>query len=694
MSTRPKTKKFLSLVDIQFVIPAYQRNYEWDYEQCHQLIQDIIKVGTSTDPQFHFIGSIVYIQEDVFTTDDIKELVVIDGQQRITTIILIYIALCAVGKELDNFELVDRIRDRYLINKYADKEGRLKLKPSDNNDKALSYLIQLDFDFDFEGNSRLLENFKFVQKFVTKENYEIIENGLNKLSFVEIILEKGIDNPQKIFESLNSTGKNLSEGDLIRNYIFMNMNIGDQNRVYKIWSLIENSCIQNDLNESRSKHIEFIRDYITLKSGDVPKKQRLKTYESFKELFKWTTTDNMENTVEDLKKYAVYYDKIINPYKEPDLEIRTQLRYLLKLDKVIAIPFVLQVYDDYKNKIINKIEFIEVLETIQSFLWRRFLCGRQSSFIVALLAKLRNEINIKDYVPSLQKALLSKLEKNTPVFPSNNEVRNILKIKNIYKGQTRNVNYLLERLENFDNEEPVLIDNNPKITIEHIFPVNPAKGWEQSLNKKDFNLLKNKYLHTLGNLTLSGNNGKLGNRFFLDKRDLQSEGKECGYKYSRLWLNKHLASLEKWDVEEVDKRFDLLFERFLQIWKLPTVDSQIKEHITFEETNILKLGDPTGKKIDYVLFKGKKQSIKNLTNLYTFVLRLALEDGKERDFKKSLLERFSIHSDDKKLKNALFIKDGYYAEAKINSRTKLFRIKEVVKMLGITDEISVKYSLN
>ncbi len=203
--------------------------------------------------------------------------------------------------------------------------------------------------------------------------------------------------------------------------------------------------------------------------------------------------------------------------------------------------------------------------------------------------RLYEDIESSDYLISLQKSLLKR--KSSQRFPVNKEVVAALKERDIYAIQTKNRSYFLERLENHENREPVRIENNPDITIEHIFPQNPDPQWRLKVGNDEFNIIKEKYLNTISNLTLSGNNGKLGNKYFLDKRDMNDDGKEQGYRFSRLWLNKYLASLEKWDVEEIEKRFNIISERFLKVWPSPL--ASVDEDTPGGEVSIFDAEDPT-----------------------------------------------------------------------------------------------------
>ncbi len=252
-----KVDKFLASNETTFAIPVYQRNYDWTILQCKQLLYDIIETGKNDKTNAHFIGSIVYVHDDVYTASGLTELSIIDGQQRLTTITLIYIALYRLAKELDNQMLVNRIQKTYLINEFASEEEKLKLKPTENNKEALRHILNSAAGDEFRGYSKIIENFEFFRTAVNAKNFEVIQRGLSKLIFVDISLDRQKDNPQRIFESLNSTGLELSQADLIRNYILMGLSRSNQDRIYKsYWEVIEKNAKDETLNKTRVS--EFI----------------------------------------------------------------------------------------------------------------------------------------------------------------------------------------------------------------------------------------------------------------------------------------------------------------------------------------------------------------------------------------------------------------------------------------------------
>ncbi len=675
--------RFLSQTDTQFIIPVYQRNYDWTQTQCKQLYLDILEAGNNDKLSAHFIGSIVYVHDDVYSASGIRELTVIDGQQRLTTMTLIYLALYRLSIELKNKPLENRINETYLINKFASDEEKLKLRPTDNNDVALKYLLRSDIEEEFNDYSRLIENFNFYKTRITTENYEVVLKGINKLMFVEISLDREKDDPQKIFESLNSTGLELSQADLIRNYILMGLNRKSQNKIYdNYWEIIEKSAKDNTVNSSRVS--DFIRDYLTLKNNKIPNKN--KVYQEFKDKYPTTTIEDLENHLKPIKKLVKHYNKILNPNIEKDAEIRQQLTNINNLEINVAYPFIMQVYDDYSSEIITKQIFIEVLDLIQSFTWRRFIIGLPTNALNKIFMRLYEDVEIDNYLTSIQKLLLKK--KGTQRFPRDIEVINSLKEKDVYGIKSKNRVYFLEKLENFQNKEFVSIIGNDDITIEHIFPQNPAPKWKIDLGEEQYKFIKETYLNTISNLTLSGNNGKLGNKTFIEKKEMNIDGKEQGYEFSRLWLNRFLKEQSKWDRTIIEKRFAIIKERFLNIWKLPDIEIDTQD---FDEVSIFDAENPTGKKLEYAIFFDQKLNISKISDLYIEVIKSLFDLSPKTFFTSELEEKLNVTKNPKTCHSASAINDTYYVETNRSSYEKFERLKKVLKVFGYEDELIIKY---
>jgi uncharacterized protein with ParB-like and HNH nuclease domain len=678
-----RVEDFLSSNKTQFVIPVYQRNYDWAIGQCKLLLDDILEVGANKKMNAHFIGSIVYIHDDVYTASRIKELTVIDGQQRVTTLTIIYLVLLSLAKELKNEGLVNEISETYLINKFSPEEEKLKLRPTDNNDKALKYLLRGDVNEEYTTFSKLIDNFNYFKGRITEENYQVVLTGLSKLMFVEISLDRERDDPQRIFESLNSTGLELSQADLIRNYILMGLKRKDQNKIYEnYWEIIEKLAKDEMLNVSRVS--EFIRDYLTVENKNIPNKG--KVYVEFKAKYPTSTLEELELKLSGIKALANHYNKLLNPKNEPDKGIRLQIEYINRLEINVVYPFLMKVYADYSNSLIDKTTFLKVLDLIQSFTWRRFVIGLPTNALNKIFMNLYDKVDQGNYLYSIQKSLMQR--SGVQRFPKNEETIDALKVKDVYNIKAKNRTYLLERLENYENREPVIIDGNPDITVEHIFPQNPDAKWKIELSNDEHSFIKANYLNTIGNLTLSGNNGKLGNKSFLEKREIEN----AGYKDSRLWLNKYLSVAEKWDKAEIERRFGLIAERFLKIWGFPNI--ALVEDAENSEVNIFEAEEPKHKKLEYAIFLDQKLEIREVAKLYVEVFKQIFELQPETFFTSEIGPRIGLTKNpvEGNLRQPIAINDTYFIEGNLDNIGKFDRIKQALTLLNLEDELTIKYA--
>lgn len=684
-----KVDKFLATNETTFAIPVYQRNYDWNLVQCKQLLFDIIETGKNEKVNAHFIGSIVYVHDDVYTASGLTELTIIDGQQRLTTITLIFVALYRLAQQLENPTLVSRIHKTYLINEFAPEAEKLKLKPTENNKEALRYILNSSEDEEFIGYSRIIENFNYFKSHINKDNYDTVLRGLSKLIFVDIALDRQKDNPQRIFESLNSTGLELSQADLIRNYILMGLSRTNQEKIYKsYWEVIEKNAKDEILNKSRVS--DFIRDYLTLINKEIPNKGEV--YVKFKSQFPTTTIDELENVLAELKSLVKYYNKLINPKNEIDKDIRTQLEYINRLEINVAFPFLMKVYEDYSKSVIDKLTFISVLNLVQSYTWRRFILGLPTNALNKIFMGLyyHKDFKKENYLSSIQKILLklSRVQR----FPRNTEVINALKEKDVYNIKPKNRIYLLERLENFNNIEQVVIEGNSDITIEHIFPQNPDPKWKIELGQEEYNFIKENYLNTIGNLTLSGNNGKLGNKTFVEKRDMNIDGKEQGYRYSRLWLNRDLKEKEKWNKEEIEQRANEISDRFMKIWEIPEIN--IEQETDNEEVNIFEAEDPKHKKLEYAIFFDQRIEVNQVAKLYVEVFKQLFDLQPETFFTTDIGQKISLSKNpiEDGLRQAIPLNDTYFIEGNIDNKGKFDKIKQALTVFSFEDELIIKYA--
>ena len=674
--------KFIQQQDTQFLIPVYQRNYDWKNEQCKQLLFDIFNSGLNDKIESHFIGSIVYLHSGPFVSP--SKLTIIDGQQRLTTLTILFAALHNRSIESNNLKLADSIKRKYLINEDLDSSEKIKLRPIKKDDKALTCVINNTIQ-EFHEFSRIIENYNYFYSNIKFENIEVIMKGLQKLAFIEVGLEKDKDDPQKIFQSLNSTGLDLSPADLIRNYILMGLSELMQNDIYNnYWKPIEDNCLE--LNSNISKVSNFIRDYLTFKTNKIPNKDRV--YESFKESYAFNDEIELKNTLQDLKSYSSTFCKLINPEKETNILIRENLFLINKLQINVSYPFLMQVYKDYLDSIINADIFVDILELIQSYTWRRFIIGLPTNALNKIFMDLYSSIDINNYVFSLQKTLLKK--KSSGRFPTDTEVFDILYTKDMYYVQPKNRTYFLERLENHGSLERFYIDGNQDFTIEHIFPQSPSKEWKDALGD-EFEIVK-KFTNTASNLTLSVFNKELSNYLFHKKRDLS----EKGYKASKLNLNRILSDFEDWNLQSLNLRFEWIKQRFTAIWIYPKIEIQSDDSNSEDDINILDLipSDVTNKSMEYFIFFDEKYSNPSWQSLYKIVAEKMFEREPHMFIATELSENLKLTQNKDNLTKPLQISQTYYIESNLSASFIVMRTQKILEKCETDDDLIIRFKSN
>ena len=672
---------FLQANNVQFVIPVYQRNYDWKTAECKELLNDIISVQVNNRGT-HFIGSIVYVHDSVHLTNEVKEFVIIDGQQRLTTINILYVALYKHAKENGKTNDAERLFNQVLTNQYVQNESsKLKLKQTDTNSLAFKAIMN-GTEKSFSNYSNVIENYNFFRSGINDANFETILNGLKRLIFVEISLERDKDDPQRIFESLNSTGLDLSQSDLIRNFILMDLEPKDQNRIFEtIWSPIEENA--KDIVKQTSLVSNFIRDYLTLKNKKIPNKD--KVYLEFKNLYYDKKSEDYQQDLENIKSLSFHYKKLINPSIVADKAIKRELEYINRLEINVAYPFLLQVSEDADNGIVSKEDYIKILKLIQSYAWRRFIVGLPTNALNKIFMSLYSEIDTEDYYDSIAKFLLKK--KGSAKFPTNEDLKTALKDKDLYSAQPKNRNYMFEMLENHNNREYVNT-NNEDITIEHIFPQNPHAEWNKSMNAEELFQFKEKYINTIGNLTLSGNNGALSNKSFLEKKEMNNDGKEQGYKYSNLWLNTYLKTLDNWNTETYEVRLGMMYERFLKIWEYP--DVVIVENDESEEQNIFDSERPTNKKLEYFIFENTKIEEDTIAQMYFYIIKSLYDKNSQLLVDQHSFFKMTRSSKDFRAPQEII--NGWFVESNIDSNSKFIQLKRLLTLFELEDELLIKFS--
>ncbi|MGL2471402.1 GmrSD restriction endonuclease domain-containing protein [Helicobacter pylori] len=541
----------------QFVIPIYQRLYSWKKEQCEQLWDDIIKIGGNDKMNGHFIGSILYVLDG---NTHSSPLLIIDGQQRLTTITLLLIALRNhLSNEVKILEKFSRKKiESYLINSDKDGDKKFRLILSESDKDTLLSLIDKDRRKPSELSLKIMENFKLFEEWIRKntDKLETIFKGLEKLMIVWIALKKEKDDPQLIFESMNSKGIELTQTDLIRNYIIMETEVEKQEDFYnQYWRAME-----EDFKQNETLFNQFVRHYLTIKTREIPNIN--KVYEAFKR-YQQERGIETEALLQDLQKYCGYFCRIVFK-KEADKDLNKALGFLVDLEMDVIYPLLLELYSDYSDGVLSKQDFIPIIYLTESYICRRAVCGLGTNSLNKVFPSFTKHIQKDEYFKSLKAHFGYLTEKQR--FPNNDEFKKLFITIDFYNFQKKK--YFFERLENFDTKEPV---NTKECTIEHIMPQTLTEKWERDLGG-NFQAIHDKYLHTIGNLTLTGYNPEYSNKSFQEK-----QGMEGGFKQSPLRLNQGLKDLESFDEKQIEKRANVLADWALKIWTYPKLDAETLE---------------------------------------------------------------------------------------------------------------------
>ncbi|WP_154437136.1 DUF262 and DUF1524 domain-containing protein [Helicobacter pylori] len=501
----------------------------------------------------HFIGSILYVLDRI--THSNNALLIIDGQQRLTTITLL---LTALRDHLSDEVKRKEIEDHYLINSNRDGDNKFRLILSESDKDTLLSLIDKNKRKPSEPSSKIVENFKLFEEWVSKntDELETIFKGLEKLMIVEIALEKEKDDPQLIFESMNSKGMELTQTDLIRNYIVMETEIEKQEGFYnKYWRDME-----EDFKQNKKWFDRFFRHYLTIKTRETPNIN--KVYAALKD-YRQKEGIGIEDLLKDLQKYCGFFCQIVFK-KESDKDLNKALGFLVDLEMDVIYPLLLELYSDYSDGVLSKDDFIPIIALIESYLFRRAVCGIPSNGLNKFFPSFTKHIQKDEYFKSLKVHFGYLTEKQR--FPNNDEFKNLFITIDFYKFNKNK--YFFERLENFDRKERVYTH---EYTIEHIMPKKLTEEWERDLGE-NFQAIHDKYLHTIGNLTLTGYNTEYSNKSFKEK-----QGMEKGFKDSPLKLNQSLRDLESFGEEEIKKRANDLADLALKIWTYPNLDAETLE---------------------------------------------------------------------------------------------------------------------
>jgi uncharacterized protein with ParB-like and HNH nuclease domain/predicted transport protein len=548
----------------QFTIPIYQRTYSWRERECRQLWDDIFRTGRNDAISAHFVGSIVYIEKGLYQITEQSPLLVIDGQQRLTTVSLI---LEALARQLGDSEPVDgfsakKLRSYYLLNLLEEGERRFKLLLTQTDRQTLLALVQqkpMPDDYSL----RLEQNFEFFEEAIQGLGPDLAAlcKGLAKLVLVDVALSRDQDNTQLIFESMNSTGRELSQADLIRNYVLMGLEPEHQSRLYEDhWRPMELAFGQ----EAYGVHFDaFMRHYLTLKTGEIPNVRAV--YEAFKVYARSpdVATADVEALVADIHVFAGYYCAMALG-QETNKALAAAFQDLRELKVDVAYPFLLELYNDYAQGLLTDREFTRAVRLIEAYVFRRAVCAIPTNSLNKTFATFGRALKKDRYLESIQAHLL--LLPSYRRFPGNDEFKRELSVRDLYNFPRRS--YWLRRLENYGRKERVPVD---EYTIEHILPQNDklSSSWREALGP-DWQRVQKASLHTLGNLTLTGYNAEYSDHPFVEKRDMPG-----GFKESPLRVNEGLSALDIWDESAIQARAARLANTATNVWAMPSLASDI-----------------------------------------------------------------------------------------------------------------------
>jgi len=564
----------------QYVIPIYQRTYSWQESECDQLWKDILRAGADEQQFVHFVGSVVHIAQDESTATLQAPKLVIDGQQRLTTVSLL---LAALAEELGDQEPIEgfsaeQVRGYYLTNPLERNEKRYKLVLS-QTDKASLFAIIDHSPKPHQHSVRVHANFEFFKRKLKELSgkLEDVCRGLTKLMIVDVALTRGQDNPQLVFESLNSTGRELSQADLIRNYVLMSLEHHLQTRLYEqYWRPMEVEFGQ----EGYVWHFDgFMRHYLTVRTGEIPNVRDV--YSAFKTYAQSGKVEGVEAIVNEIRDYARFYCAMaLGTETDPDLKLAFHDLRDLRVD--VAYPFLLELYADFNSGLLSKPDFLAAVRLVESYVFRRAVCEIPTNSLNKTFATFGRDLKKDRYLESIQAKFL--LLPSYRRFPRDDEFRRQLQVRDLYHFRSRS--YWLRRMENHDRKERVPVD---EYTIEHIMPQNEdmRPEWKTMLGE-EWERIHGMRLHTLGNLTLTGYNTEYSDRPFHEKRDMKG-----GFAESPLRMNAGLGSLEVWDEDAIVARAERLAELASKVWESPRAES-----LNLSEFQPPKQAEPTQYTLD------------------------------------------------------------------------------------------------
>ncbi|AHN38956.1 DUF262 domain-containing protein [Helicobacter pylori] len=612
-ATQSTINDFFALTGTIFSIPVYQRNYTWEEKNCKKLLQDI--VGISQNKKTHFMGSITYILHLIDNEKSLRKLqefVIIDGQQRITTLMLL---LKAIETKIPNEEIKKEIGN--LLNLSGQ---RLRLKPIKSDKEAFDLVMQ-NRSHELQGGSRIRNNYKFFTKklehYISKGyRLEEIYGAFLRLKIVAIGLELGEDDPQVVFESINATGVQLEGLDLIRNYLMMGENSDKQNHLYETyWVPLENWLGEKDLND-------FIKTYLRIYFEDKVKEGEREVYYALKDHHRKNFPNDIQGLMSDMREYGRIYQIFLDRdhyfLKRGDpqqlAKLRLSVGVLMKIKFGVAKPFVLRCARDFEEGKLDYENFYEILQILISYFVRRSVCGEPTGVLNKVLYSLYKQLAARGKCSA--DALKRYLGKSIGqmIFPNDDKIKAAFAVRNAYSTNQACKLILLE-IEKLSNAEPPREEN---LEVEHFYPKTPTQEWRDMVG--DYFTFEQDYLNNFGNLTLSGQNQKLGNKSYEAKIELMEQ-------HSSLHLNDYfLNNTHSWGIEEVKARSEYLADQFCQVELFKDLH---KEYRTREISKTLDDNLTCYKLQSVKLPNQQRKIVKNAKELASAVIDYLLENARE-----------------------------------------------------------------
>ncbi|MEG5158954.1 DUF262 domain-containing protein [Microcoleus sp. AT3-A2] len=634
----------------QYLVPLFQRPYSWEKQQWENLWNDLIDLTEQETITPHFMGSIVTLQT-ISVPEGVSKYLLIDGQQRLTTIlILLAVVRDRAKQQKETNKLAEQINNTILINPYETGLELYKLQPTQADRWSFHHII--DHGSLNSETSLINECYRFFDKKISQKNIELslIKTAIiSGFSLVSILLDKD-ENPHLVFESLNAKGKPLSQADLIRNYFFMKINEEEQQKNYaKYWEPMQ-AALGDNLTE-------FIRHYLMKYGREVKNDQ---VYLTLKDR---VNVKNALESLEDLAKFADYYNKLINPSQETNKSINSLLMRIKRLELTTVYPFLLNCYDDYSEGKFSIDEFVEVLKILENFIIRRFVCNLPTNSLNKMFPSLYSQIRQKidqNFMVGLKETLSSKN------YPKDEKFKSMLKEVELYGvKKSEKARLILESIEqSFGHKEGVSFNN---LSIEHIMPQKLNKDWEKSL-REDWEITHELLLHTLGNLTLTGYNPELSNHRFPKKREILLE--------SHLELNQYFQEKTTWNREDIEQRSEDLAEICLKIWPYFGEGSG-QEKIE---------GIVRGTKPKFLFVNSKKYTVKTWRDVLETTLNIVADLDQDK-FQK-LVQNYPrfVNWNDQNLRDSRQLENGAFIEVNLSAEDINSFCLKVIERVGLSSE--------